>query len=148
MPSEDKYQFSSQKYQAGDLLFRQGDSGDTAYIIKSGKIEVYLENADRIISLSTFGKGEIFGEMFLFGGKEQKRTASCRALESTEVINLSRKQLLSMLKEIDPILKHLMLTLVNRLKAMNDKVAQEASRQPDESYFDMIRDRAPEEIEL
>ena len=148
MPSADKHQFSSQKYQPGDVLFRQGDSGDTAYIIKSGKIEVYLENTDRIISLTTFGTGEIFGEMFLFGGKAQKRTASCRALEPTEVINLSRKQLLSMLKEIDPILKHLMLTLVNRLKAMNDKVAQEASRQPDESYFDMIRDRAPEEIEL
>ena len=62
--------------------------------------------------------------MFLFGGKSQKRTASCRALEQTEVIRISRSRLLAMLKKVDPILKHIILSLVNRLKKMNDKLGQ------------------------
>ena len=106
------------------MLFRQSEFGDTAYIIRSGRVEVYLEEEDDIVPLEVFGKGEIFGEMFLFGGKSQKRTASCRALEPTEVIRISRSRLLAMLKKVDPILKHIILSLVNRLKKMNDKLGQ------------------------
>ena len=115
--------FSSRRYEEGEILFRQGQPGVSAHIIKSGKIEVYLENGNKEQQLAVFGAGQIFGEMALLGGgKEATRTASCRALTRTEVINLSRAHLLTMFKGVDPILKHLVLTLVNRLKSMNDKI--------------------------
>ena len=115
--------FSSRRYEEGEILFRQGQPGVSAHIIKSGKIEVYLENGNKEQQLAVFGAGQIFGEMALLGGgKDATRTASCRSLTRTEVINLSRAHLLTMFKGVDPILKHLVLTLVNRLKSMNDKI--------------------------
>ena len=139
---KEKTQFISRTYQTDEILFRQSEFGDTAYIIRSGRVEIYLEEQGRIVPLATFGKGDIFGEMFLFGGKSQKRTASCRALEKTEVINIGRNQLLAMLKDVDPILKHLILSLVNRLKKMNAKVSR-----LDTKHFHRLGDQHTEEIE-
>ena len=114
--------FSSKKYAAGEVLFRQGQPGISAHIIKSGQFEVYLENGNKEQQLAVVGPGQIFGEMALLGGSGTPRTASVRALTSSEVINLSRAHLLTMFKGVDPILKHLVLTLVNRLKEMNSKI--------------------------
>ena len=114
--------FSSKKYAAGEVLFRQGQPGISAHIIKSGQFEVYLENGNKEQQLAVVGPGQIFGEMALLGGSGTPRTASVRALTSSEVINLSRAHLLTMFKGVDPILKHLVLTLVNRLKEMNGKI--------------------------
>ena len=114
--------FSSKKYAAGEVLFRQGQPGVSAHIIKSGQFEVYLENGNKEQQLAVVGPGQIFGEMALLGGSGTPRTASVRALTSSEVINLSRAHLLTMFKGVDPILKHLVLTLVNRLKEMNSKI--------------------------
>ena len=114
--------FSSKKYTAGEVLFRQGQPGVSAHIIKSGQVEVYLENGNKEQQLAVFGTGEIFGEMSLLGGSNKTRTASVRAVTRSEVINLSRAHLLTMFKGVEPILKHLVLTLVNRLAAMNSKI--------------------------
>ena len=52
----------------------------------------------------------------------QARTATARAIERTEVINISRAHLLNLLRNSDPILRHLVLSLVNRLKRTNAKI--------------------------
>ena len=70
--------------------------------------------------MDVFGAGEIFGEMALLGA--QARTATARAIERTEVINISRAHLLNLLRNGDPILRHLVLSLVNRLKRTNAKI--------------------------
>ena len=62
--SKKELQFTSRKYEAGEILFRQSEFGDTAYIIRSGRVEVYLEDEDDIVPLEVFGIGEIFGDMF------------------------------------------------------------------------------------
>ena len=64
--------------------------------------------------LAVLGPGEIFGEMALLG--THTRTATARAIEPTEIINVSRAHLLSRLQKADPILKRLTLSLVKRLR--------------------------------
>jgi len=54
-------------YQKGDFIFREGETGDTMYIITEGYLEVFKEN--RVIAKRA--KGEYLGEMALLGNKIQ-----------------------------------------------------------------------------
>ena len=108
---------ATHRYPAGHVFFETGTAGTSAHIIISGQIEISLEQDGNKTVLGTFGPGEIFGEMALLGA--QARTASATATEITEVINISRAHLLSLLKNSDPILRSLVLSLVSRLKRTN-----------------------------
>jgi CRP-like cAMP-binding protein len=70
----------------GDIIFEEGESGESFYIIKEGAVEVYLKETKRV--LSTLGTGEFFGEMALF--RDIKRTASVRVTRESLLFELKR----------------------------------------------------------
>jgi CRP-like cAMP-binding protein/rhodanese-related sulfurtransferase len=75
----------------GTIIFRQGDPGDRYYIIQSGKVKVFREDADGLeTELSMLGAGESFGEMALLIG--EARSASVKAVEETHLMVLSKEQ--------------------------------------------------------
>ena len=62
----------------GEVLFREGEPGDSFYLVQRGEIEISVHAADgRKLSLDVIREGEAFGEIALFGGN---RTATARAL--------------------------------------------------------------------
>lgn len=64
---------------AGTVIFRQGYPGDYAYIIQSGEVEIYHENADGSeTQLAILKEGEMFGELALTD--DAPRSASARTL--------------------------------------------------------------------
>jgi hypothetical protein len=74
---------------AGEVLMRQGDPGDSMYIIRYGKVEVRLRAADGSERhLATMGSSQVIGEAALLTG--EPRTATIRAIEDVEVIELTR----------------------------------------------------------
>ena len=66
-------------YEAGQIIFSQGELARSFYIILSGTVEVYREQDDQEVPLATLGPGEYFGEMSLLQGV--RHTASARALD-------------------------------------------------------------------
>lgn len=69
------------------LLFREGDPTDSLYLLESGRIRVFIQNASgQEITIASLEAGSIIGEMTLFG--EMTRSASCSA-ESEEASLLS-----------------------------------------------------------
>ena len=75
----------------GTIIFRQGDPGDRYYIVQSGKVRVFREDAAGLeTELSVLGAGESFGEMALLTG--EARSASVEALEETRLRVLSKEQ--------------------------------------------------------
>lgn len=70
------------EYSAGEVIFRQGYPAPDAYIIESGRVEIYIEELDGSeTQLAILGPGQLFGEM---GPMDEKpRNASARALEDT-----------------------------------------------------------------
>ena len=79
----------SQPYEAGKVVIRQGEEGDTFFIIARGKLDVTvgdLSGGSR--SVSTLGPGDYFGEMSLLTGAP--RTATVRALEDSELLVVNR----------------------------------------------------------
>ena len=77
-------------YAAGELPVRQGDAGDSFYIIKKGAVEVIVEKAHgEGVVVATLGPGNFFGEMSLLTGAA--RTASIRVKEDAEFVVIDRE---------------------------------------------------------
>lgn len=67
------------RYRKGALLIQEGDRGDTLYVLLSGQVRVFSENAaGREITFGLYGPGEYLGEMSLDGGP---RSASVEVQE-------------------------------------------------------------------
>src|ERR671938_2184937 len=72
---------------AGEVVFREGDAGDTCYVIRSGSVRVTRRHSDgRQIALAELREGDIFGERAMFGG--ETRSATVVAIEPTSGVAL------------------------------------------------------------
>src|SRR5262249_50793672 len=72
-------------YGPGDVIIREGDIGDSLFLIGSGSVEVVLPSGQgETIVLATMVSGEIFGEMGLF--ERRARSATLRARDSSIVL--------------------------------------------------------------
>ena len=60
---------------SGTVLFRQGDLGDAAYILDSGKIVIYQQVEGQRVELDSIKPGEIFGEMAVIDHSDRMATA-------------------------------------------------------------------------
>ena len=79
-------------FAAGQLIFQAGDPGGAMHVVLTGRVEVFVLDADRRrVSLHEFGPGEIFGELSLFDG--EPRSASVVALEPTRTFLIDRADL-------------------------------------------------------
>lgn len=76
-------EFPLQTFPKGSYIVREGDIGNTAYIIKTGKCEVLKVIEGTVTPLQTLGSGDVFGEMAVL--TESPRTATVLALEDTIV---------------------------------------------------------------
>jgi small-conductance mechanosensitive channel len=86
------------EFGAGEVLMRQGEPGETMYIIRHGHVEVIAhgeEGSDR--HLATMGRSEIIGEAALLTG--EARNATIRALDDVEVIEMNREGLTLLFKQ-------------------------------------------------
>lgn len=70
------------EYSAGEIIFRQGYPGDTAYVVVEGQVEIYREENDGSeTQLALLGPDQLFGEMAPMD--ESPRSASARASKYT-----------------------------------------------------------------
>lgn len=76
-------------FEAGEVVFRQGDVGDRLYIIIDGEVEVVRENAEgEEIVLAKRTAKDFFGEMALI--HDAPRSATVRTVTSVNVLTLQR----------------------------------------------------------
>jgi EAL domain-containing protein (putative c-di-GMP-specific phosphodiesterase class I) len=95
---------------AGTVLFREGDAGDSAYLVKSGSIEVFRVRGGSEVTVGTMGPGEFFGEMAALD--RRPRTAAARAIADSELIVITAEQMRRRIADADPVLR-LCLQLAN-----------------------------------
>ncbi len=100
--------FITEHYEAGQVVFRQGDLGDKFYIVVRGKVEVLLGDEQRIGILED---GDIFGEIALL--TDNPRNATVRAMDATVVIALPREQF-SRFIEDEPAARGILLALMQQ----------------------------------
>lgn len=102
------------KYFPRDIVFREGEAGNTAYVIESGKVEISALRRGRDVPLAKLGKGELLGELALIEG--QYRTSTARALTETSLIVIHRNQLTQKLSKSDPVIDLLLKVMLERIR--------------------------------
>lgn len=76
-------------YKDGEIIFREGDEGNSMFVIQSGIIEVSKNLPEGEMVLRTMTKGEIFGEMALFD--RMARSATVKARGEAIVLRVDKK---------------------------------------------------------
>jgi CRP/FNR family transcriptional regulator len=113
------------RFDAGEVVFREGDESDTCYVVRSGHVRAVREHQDgRSITLARFGPGDIFGELAMFDN--EKRSATVEALERTEVIAILGGDMRRLLKEHPDIAVKLLSALGRRLRETNERLARQS----------------------
>jgi len=80
-----------QAFADGQIIIREGDPGEAAYIIVSGRCRAFRKVDDRDETLATMGPGDVFGEMALL--LDEPRAASVEALDPVTLLVLDRATL-------------------------------------------------------
>jgi NADH dehydrogenase len=96
---------TSVHYEAGDMIFEQGDVGDCMFVVRSGQVEV-VRDGQRVALL---GEGEIFGEAALLSG--EPRSAAVRAVAASTLLSISKadfKKLLGTFPELSSEISRVM----------------------------------------
>ncbi len=110
-------------FAANSTIFDEGEKGDSAYIIRSGKVEILKGiKSSNPVSLAELGKGDVLGEMALFD--DRPRMASAIALTDVELIKMSGEEFRARLSTMDPAIKSMVLTMVARVRSMADEFMQ------------------------
>ena len=113
------------RFEAGEVVFKEGDEGTTCYIVRSGQARAIRGNPDgRSITLAHFAPGDIFGEMAMFDG--ERRSATVETTEATEAIAILSADMHRLLREHPDISVKLMSALGQRLRETNERLARQA----------------------
>ncbi len=116
MPKQAKSQNNNyQNFRKGQVIVKQGDKGDNAYIIEEGKVEIILTKQDGTDQhLGYRSAGSIIGEMAIVD--DAPRTATVKAVEPCKMLVISRENFTSRLNNVDPILQMIMRVILLRYR--------------------------------
>lgn len=108
--------FQIETYKPGEIIFHQGEAGECAYFIHSGKVEVLKDEA----VIASLGKDQYFGEMALISSSP--RNATIRAAEDTRVAVLGKANFLRLINVLPA-------TKEDILKTVQQRAMQQSGRQ-------------------
>lgn len=106
---------------AGQAVFREGDAGQTMFIIESGSIEIRLA-ARGSEAVAKLGPGDFFGEMAML--EDQPRFASAVAGEATRLLRIERAQFADLLGQNVEIAVRIMRKLAGRHRRSEARLAE------------------------
>lgn len=106
----------------GEVLFKEGDTGDRVYVVIEGKVKLGRTSVDgRENLLAILGPGQMFGELSLFD--PGPRSATVTAVTDTVLLGLGHEDLLPWLTGRPEVARGLLAQLAARLRRSNDTVA-------------------------
>jgi CRP-like cAMP-binding protein len=110
-------QIGRRRYEDDQFIFRQHESGDQAYIIDSGQVEILIESSESLKTLRILSKGAMFGEMALID--DEPRMASARAVNGhVDVLVINRKIFKNKLEGADPFIRGLLNILADTARSI------------------------------
>jgi len=78
-----------EQYQAGDIVFREGDKGDAWFVLYRGAVEVIKQGAAGEKKIAELGPQACFGEISILDGSP--RSATIRATEDSVAFRVPRE---------------------------------------------------------
>ncbi len=107
-------------YRDGEVIVRQGDSGECMYVVQAGQVEVLHEQDGRQVRLAVQGEGDFFGEMSLI--EREVRSATVRALGEARVLTIDQRTFLRRVHEDPSLAYRILQKLSHVVQALSDEV--------------------------
>ena len=109
----------------GEIVFSEGDSGDTLYGVVSGSVRVSTSNADgKQVFLNVMEYGDVFGEIAVLDNKP--RTATAQTAEEAVLLVIRRPDFLQLLHDEPSVAIHLLRLFCQKLRWTTDIVHEAA----------------------
>jgi len=113
------------RWGAGEVIFREGDAGDTCYVVQDGCVRVTRNHTDgRTITLAELRSGDLFGELAMFDSEQ--RSATVEAAEETTGVALLAGDLRRLLLRHPDISIKLLSAFAERLKEANERISRQS----------------------
>ena len=111
--------FTSERlaFDAGAVLFKEGDRGDSAYLILKGKVDVSVSSPSGPVVVAHLGDSAFVGEMALLC--DMPRTATITAVEPLDTLRIKKDLFFQMLRDLPQMTLELMRELAVRLHNAN-----------------------------
>ncbi len=123
---------TTRSFKTGERIISKGAPAETAYLIESGQVRVFLENEGKIVDLATLGPQQIFGEAALIRGSLYG--AHVDALEDTTLSLITPEILATKMQACDPMIRALVHMLIHRLSKTNEALLKSETR----GYIDVV----------
>lgn len=116
-----------QQFAKDTVIFDYGDAGDTLFIVRKGRVQVFVENIEgEKIMLGENSPGDVFGEISLLDGGP--RTSTAVSVEDTETLTLDRDQLLEFVTLHPHAALDLLTVMGRRLRVTDELLRNPAAR--------------------
>ena len=113
-------------FSADEVLFRQGDAGDAAYLILNGTADVLVESPNGPIKVAKIERNSIVGEISILC--DAARNATVKAQTPIEALRIRKEQFLKLLMDFPEVTIEVMRVLADRLSQTTAALTEERSK--------------------
>src|SRR5215212_1765789 len=107
---------------AGQLVLREGDPGDSLYVVLDGQLEVTKRHGMQDVLLAVYKAGQFFGEMALL--EQAPRSASVRTLRESRLLVISQAAFQTLLSCSPSAPFKILRTVTSRLRSTESMLIQ------------------------
>ena len=108
---------SRRRFERDHFIFREHESGERAYIIAEGSVEILKESDEGLVSLRVLKAGAMFGELALID--DSPRMASAKAINGpVELLEIDQKTFKKKLSDADPFTRGLINILADTARSL------------------------------
>ena len=116
-------------FQDGQVLMRQGEVGNEAYVLMEGRVAVTVDAPQGEITVAELGDNELIGEIAILC--DVPRTASVKAMGEVKTLLIRKEQFLQLVSQFPQMGIEIMRSLADRLSATNLELAEAKRSQGD-----------------
>ena len=128
-------QVSGRHFNEGEIVFKAGDPGGYAYIVKSGRINISLTDlANQAILVDVVNEGDLCGMSSLLANASHQTTAI--AVEDTEAIEIDRNDITVLLTKRPLAGLDMMSMIEKHTRTTHELIRTRVSRNPNEEIED------------
>jgi len=127
-------------YEAGDVLFYEGDDGDALYIIEQGRVKIStIDASGEELVLNEIGAGETVGELALID--RAPRSATVAALVHSRLLRLDRDDFLDEIHNYPEIALDIMRLFSQRIRFASSYLERivDASREIAAGNYELVK---------
>jgi CRP-like cAMP-binding protein len=113
------------RWERGEVIFREGDVGDTCYVLRSGAVVLTREHQDgRMVALAELRAGMLFGELAMFRG--DTRSATAEVVEPAAAVAILAGDVQRLIRRHPDLALKLLATLAERVSRTNERLLQQS----------------------